>query len=333
MTTARVPAAVCRRGVVEEEAVRLVACPACHAQFDVTDVVEPSIRCHCGATVDNVSHTAVESRIQRCGSCGASLPPDGDQCQFCGSVVVRDERRLSLICPECFARNTEESRFCTGCGIEFRPQAVEAASHQLDCPCCETGMAVRGVGGIRIFECAQCNGLWVPGENFDALIERSIAARRADPSSGLSLAARRHDRRSAFSGTIEYRRCPVCDAQMLRKNFGRRSGVIVDWCREHGTWLDADELEDIASFIVRGGLEQRAEPPATGSGHFGSLLAGASPDQIETLLAAERELEARRRPADERPPWSRTRSTHQHHQQTGGLLGTLGDLFESILGD
>jgi hypothetical protein len=40
---------------------------------------------------------------------------------------------------------------------------------------------------------------------------------------------------------------------MLRRNFRRSSGVILDVCREHGTWLDADEIEEIAGFILSGG--------------------------------------------------------------------------------
>jgi hypothetical protein len=39
--------------------------------------------------------------------------------------------------------------------------------------------------------------------------------------------------------------------------------VILDCCHAHGTWLDADELEQIAGFILsRGGLppEPRLEP-------------------------------------------------------------------------
>jgi hypothetical protein len=40
---------------------------------------------------------------------------------------------------------------------------------------------------------------------------------------------------------------------MLRRNFRRASGVILDVCREHGTWLDADEIEEIAGFILSGG--------------------------------------------------------------------------------
>ena len=40
------------------------------------------------------------------------------------------------------------------------------------------------------------------------------------------------------------------------RNYRRTSGVIIDRCHDHGTWLDADELERIAGFIKSGGLER-----------------------------------------------------------------------------
>ena len=40
---------------------------------------------------------------------------------------------------------------------------------------------------------------------------------------------------------------------MRRRNFRKTSGVIIDCCNSHGTWLDADELERIAGFLLSGG--------------------------------------------------------------------------------
>jgi Zn-finger nucleic acid-binding protein len=56
---------------------------------------------------------------------------------------------------------------------------------------------------------------------------------------------------------------------MQRRNFQRSSGIIVDVCRRHGTWLDADELERIAGFLLGrppeaafvGGREPRPPEP------------------------------------------------------------------------
>jgi Zn-finger nucleic acid-binding protein len=43
---------------------------------------------------------------------------------------------------------------------------------------------------------------------------------------------------------------------MNRVNFGKRSGVIVDVCKGHGTWFDAGELTRAIEFVARGGLEE-----------------------------------------------------------------------------
>jgi len=42
---------------------------------------------------------------------------------------------------------------------------------------------------------------------------------------------------------------------MNRSNFAHSSGVIVDMCKHHGVWFDADELPKIIDFIHKGGLE------------------------------------------------------------------------------
>jgi hypothetical protein len=41
---------------------------------------------------------------------------------------------------------------------------------------------------------------------------------------------------------------------MNRMKFARCSGVIVDVCKQHGTWFDRDELSCIVEFIHGGGL-------------------------------------------------------------------------------
>ena len=60
-----------------------------------------------------------------------------------------------------------------------------------------------------------------------------------------------------------YRKCPVCSQIMHRRNYARRSGVIIDVCRDHGLWFDADELPRIIAWIRAGGMakagRERAE--------------------------------------------------------------------------
>lgn len=56
---------------------------------------------------------------------------------------------------------------------------------------------------------------------------------------------------------VNYRLCPDCNVAMVRFNFGRSSDVVLDMCREHGTWFDVGELQKTLIFINNGGLERR----------------------------------------------------------------------------
>jgi len=253
---------------------RLIACPTCHTQYDVSEVIAKTIPCRCGETLENRPHDSVDAQVHRCGACGALVSGEAESCEFCGSAIVRDDSQLSLICPECFARNAEESRFCTACGVSFRPEAVRIDGHEIPCPVCSVLMPPRQVGGIGVNECGTCNGLWVPGENFDLLLSKAIEARNhADPAALMKLKPRTTGANPAAQ-RVEYRKCPECETFMLRRNFRKSSGVIIDRCNEHGIWLDADELEQIAGFLLSGGetsplLRQQPRSAAEGRAQAG----------------------------------------------------------------
>jgi Zn-finger nucleic acid-binding protein len=245
--------------------VRLVACSNCHTQFDVTDVVAESFPCRCGASVENRCLEAVDAKIHRCGSCGAIVDAEAERCDYCGSTIERDPGKLSLICPECYARCSEDACFCTACGVAFRPEQVRVEGHELPCPVCDVLMPPHQIGGIGLNECRSCNGLWVAGENFDLLVSRAIEARNnATPQELLTLKPRVTGANPAAQ-KVQYRKCPECQGFMQRRNFRKSSGVIIDRCHEHGTWLDADELEQIAGFILGGGQPSPtlSKPPAS----------------------------------------------------------------------
>jgi Zn-finger nucleic acid-binding protein len=55
---------------------------------------------------------------------------------------------------------------------------------------------------------------------------------------------------------VRYINCPECLQLMQRMNFAGCSGVIIDMCREHGSWFDAKELQRIIQFIRGGGLDR-----------------------------------------------------------------------------
>lgn len=243
---------------------KLVACPDCHAQYDITDRAPGSaFECHCGTTLEATAPVGVDAPVQRCSACGAVAHEHAEFCAYCGQGIVRVDHAGGLICPECMARNDDGSRFCLACGVAFAPTRVKSEVSELDCPCCEIGMIVREVGGLLVHECAKCHGLWAPSNVFDALVQRATTLARERIANGEGNAPR-HDGGNPFEGLdpfraqIEYRRCPDCGDHMARRNYRKRSGVVIDQCRQHGTWLDAHELERIAGFVLSGRADEAA---------------------------------------------------------------------------
>jgi Zn-finger nucleic acid-binding protein len=304
-----------------EESVRLVACRACHAQYDASTVEEVVFDCRCGAPVRNEPAAAVDARIRRCSACGALLEDEAAACAWCRAAVVRDARALSLICPECYARNAEAARFCSGCGVAFQPEPLPHEREEPPgCPDCGQAMAVRGVGGVWVRECAKCNGLWVPGERLDTLVERAVEAARLREATGSASGA---PRPRSVARAFAYRHCPVCKQRMHRKNFGRRSGVIVDWCGPHGTWLDRDELEQIASFVAAGGLRGAGTGDAAGLSEGGRM----SLEQFRALVLGERMLEQERARRERRGALLEP-ATARGGSGVGAVLELLGKLLD-----
>ena len=168
-----------------------------------------------------------------------------------------------------------------------------------------------GGAGVPVFECPNCNGLWVPENRFDQLVQRALEARRAQLSQGVPSAPPR------VAGAIptmkvQYRKCPVCDGLMHRRNFQKRSGVIIDVCAAHGTWLDADELEQITGFILKGGLSETQQiADAVEAAHLRREAARA----VHEVSVAGRVGDSGRR------------------RQSGenGILSTVLELFELVL--
>lgn len=112
-------------------------------------------------------------------------------------------------------------------------------------------MAAVTVGGTAILECPACDGIWLDATSF----ERICADREAQ---GAVLHGRT-GRTPAAEFRVSYRPCVTCGTMMNRVNFGQISGVVVDVCRSHGTFLDAGELQRIVTFIQEGGLDRARE--------------------------------------------------------------------------
>lgn len=265
---------------------KLVACPRCHAQYDVGDCLADAVACPCGAAISTASPVARDLAVTRCAACGALVGDEETTCSYCQAAVTRKPERAGPVCPECYARNPAGARHCTSCGIAFLPQPARTRTDTLECPSCKgVRLVARNLGGLWVEECPACLGLWAPGDVMGRLIDRVREQRRKN---GAPPAGQPHnERRATWQAEVSYRHCPECHGAMQRKNFGRRSGAIVDWCGSHGTWLDAHEMGDIAAFVLEGGLEH---VPAQAAMAGAAWSLPADPARTAASLAAERVL-------------------------------------------
>jgi Zn-finger nucleic acid-binding protein len=145
------------------------------------------------------------------------------------------------------------SKFCSHCGEEASGvEPVDEASAG-DCPRCERKLESLMIGGTPVRECTQCGGFWTDVKTFE-----EICADKETQSAVLGfISANPAELKS--QPPISYVPCPDCKQLMNRSNFARSSGVIIDLCKQHGVWFDADELPKIIDFIDRGGLARSRE--------------------------------------------------------------------------
>lgn len=107
------------------------------------------------------------------------------------------------------------------------------------------------IGSTNVRECEQCLGLWLDVAAFE-----KICAEREQQAAVLGTASPAPAHAVRETSKVNYVPCPQCSQLMNRINFARCSGVIVDFCKGHGTWFDRDELSRIVEFIRSGGLEE-----------------------------------------------------------------------------
>lgn len=174
----------------------------------------------------------------KCPNCGAPAEPDARRCGFCRA------RLATVKCAACFGLMFDGSVFCPQCGTRRGTAHREEAD--VPCPGCRTPMQRLTIGTTVLLECTGCDGVWVDAAVFEALC--------ADRESQAAVLHRFADEARAAGDRVRYRPCARCGKMMNRVNFGRISGVVVDVCRGHGTYLDPGELHRIAAFILDGGI-------------------------------------------------------------------------------
>ena len=161
----------------------------------------------------------------KCPNCGGDASPDQVRCSWCqGSLAT-------VACPSCFATIFSGMKHCPWCGAEVAK--AEPLKHIAEaCPHCQTTMTFVQLGASQLSECRSCGGVWVSKNSFEKICQD------------------REQQEAVLGRPVD------CKKLMNRMNFAGCSGVVIDWCREHGTWLDHTELPQIIAFIRGGGLRK-----------------------------------------------------------------------------
>jgi Zn-finger nucleic acid-binding protein len=177
-------------------------------------------------------------------------------------------------------------KFCSHCGARAdRAELGESTTRR--CPRCRAAMTEINLANTSVLECSRCEGIWA-----DKISLEQICADRERQAAVLGMPTQMTtDLTGQVENNIRYVPCPVCAKLMNRVNFARCSHVVVDVCREHGTWFDKDELRRIVEFIRAGGIDlARAKEMAALEEQRRSLkaaqavaaLSGRSRDERET---------------------------------------------------
>ena len=166
--------------------------------------------------------------MANCSNCSAPLPSN------------------SIICDYCKTRNDTDLRGFS----HFTTHELDAAR---TCPRCRVSLRtidLRINGRFLIERCDQCLGLFFDPGELEALLEATVT-------NVFDINRSKLDNINNHMGPATppagYIKCPVCSKLMNRVNFGIKSGVIVDRCRDHGVWLDGGELRHLFEWMKAGG--------------------------------------------------------------------------------
>lgn len=232
----------------------IVECPGCHLRHDVTGRPPGTrARCRCGQAFV-LPEAAAQAASLACPGCGGPASPKDKSCGYCGTTLA------TARCPRCFALLFRGVKHCAACGAAADAPAhtaTEEGQSERQCPRCSSRgpapLVAQLVAKTLLDQCPDCGGLWIDETAFERLTQEAENATTAD---GLGNLPRPRGRAAKKPSQVVYVRCPDCDSMMNRRNYGKRSGVIVDVCSAHGIWFDDEELTRVLEFVRSGGLQE-----------------------------------------------------------------------------
>jgi Zn-finger nucleic acid-binding protein len=177
--------------------------------------------------------------MAKCTSCSAPLPDGSQVCAYCGARNDIDLKGIHYYTTHEYAT----PRICPRCDVTLKTIDLKLN------------------GTFLIERCDQCLGLFFDPGELEALLEATVTNVYLIDRAGLD-GINAHRQPDQYP--VSYIKCPVCTQLMNRVNFGAKSGVIVDRCKDHGLWLDGGELRHLFEWMKLGGklLDQERQEQA-----------------------------------------------------------------------
>jgi Zn-finger nucleic acid-binding protein len=196
-----------------------------------------------------MTNEKIKSGIYNCPNCGAAATPQSVRCAYCSSSLA------TIVCSKCYGAIFKGMKHCPWCG-NTASSGSPAETIKKKCPRCEVDLVQIALSQKQLDECTSCGGLWV---NNNTLQEICADQERQQAVIGFHPEITTTTGRVSSKPARAYIPCPECRKLMNQRQFASCSGVIVDWCKAHGTWFDRDELRQVVQFILDGGLKKARE--------------------------------------------------------------------------
>ena len=168
----------------------------------------------------------------------------------------------SISCKQCGASLRSESKYCRYCDTPFDldlnalKTSTAKRQNNLECPDCEivmTTIEIEVEKNFTIESCQKCRGVFF----YSWELREFLKCYHTEPGrfNSLRLDELANCPEKPQETTVAYRKCPLCQEFMIRINPGYRSGVIIDYCESHGSWLDSGELKHLIRWSEAGGKD------------------------------------------------------------------------------
>ena len=168
-----------------------------------------------------------------CPCCAAPIPSRGVVCRYCGHRIDVDLQGSGGSTEDYDLKTLQ----CPDCEISLEPLIIESTNGS-------------NRENLIVSRCSSCLGLFIERNVLDHILETKV---RQPSEIDYRLLTNLENSNRSLTKSWKYRPCPACRTLMNRKLYGKRSGVIVDSCRDHGLWLDAGELRQLMEWSRAGG--------------------------------------------------------------------------------